>query len=149
MTRLHARKSGLAVVSLAALLLLGCSKENAAPVPTPPEAGWAHGTPSNVASGSRAPGPKGPSGIYIDLPVTATSRMAFHGYEWKRDPSGSTVGSEDLPEMHDDGIEDSFTPYVTHDPNLRLFYMFLGNGHRLYVRELYQGKWVTMAKLDF
>ena len=73
----------------------------------------------------------------------------FGGHEWKRDSTGSTEGSSDLPEMSDDGIEDSFTTYLTDDPNVRLFYMLTGSGHRIYVRERHKETWITMKKLLF
>jgi hypothetical protein len=131
--------------TLSAVFLLGCSRENSA---RRPATGSSDGSSSGHGPSSKAPGPNAPRGIFIETPITPTSRLVFYGHEWKRDPTGSTVGSEDLPEMGDDGIEDSFTPYETNDPNLRLFYMFVGE-NRIYVRERDKGRWVTMAKLFF
>lgn len=109
----------------------------------------ASGSSDGSGATSRAPRQKAPSGIFVETPITATSRLVCYGHSWRRDPTGSTKGSEDLPEMGDDGIEDSFISYVTDDPNLRLFYMLTGQGHRIYIRELHKGKWVTINTLFF
>jgi hypothetical protein len=127
----------------ALVLSLGCNREPSAHGPQ------AAGSSEGQAPSGIAPGPNASSGIHIETPITATSRLVFGGHEWKRDPTGSTEGSSDLPEMSDDGIEDSFTTYLTDDPNLRLFYMLTGNGHRIYVRERHKETWVTMKKLLF
>jgi hypothetical protein len=121
------------VVVLTAVLVCGCTRE--------PSAG-------DGAAG-QSPTKTVPKGIFVETPITPTSRLVFGRHEWKRDPTGSTAGSEDLPEMGDDGIEDSFTTYLTDDPNLRLFYMLTGDGHRIYVRERDKARWVTMKTLFF
>jgi hypothetical protein len=131
------------VFVMTAVLVCGCTGEPSAQRPA------GSGSSDGAGPGSKAPGPNSPRVIFIETPITSTSRLVFGGHQWKRDPTGSTAGSEDLPEMGDDGIEDSFTPYVTNDPNLRLFYMLTGTGHTLYVREQDKGKWVTMQKLLF
>ena len=120
---------------VAAILIVstfGCQREQSSPKPV--ATGSSDGySPTNTPPGIRTSG--APNGIFIETPITSTSRLVFGGYEWKRDPTGSDAGAADLPEMNDDGIEDSFTAYVTHDPNLRLFYMLTGSEHRIYVRE--------------
>ena len=127
----------------AIVLSIGCNREPSAQGPA------ASGSADAHAATGQALVLNVSSGIYIETPITSTSRLVFGGHEWKRDPTGSTDGSSDLPEMSDDGIEDSFTTYLTDDPNVRLFYMLTGTGHTIYVREQDRGKWVTLQKLVF
>src|SRR5688572_4808038 len=115
------RQQRLWVFLTIAVLVCGCTREPTAGRPA------ASGTSAGDGVTVQAPTKNVPKGIFVETPITPTSRLVFGGHEWKRDPTGSTAGSEDLPEMGDDGIEDSFTTYLTDDPNLRLFYMLTGD----------------------
>lgn len=110
---------------LTAVVLCGCNRESA----RQPDAS---GSSDGYGTTSRSPRKNVPAGVIVETPITTTSRIVFGGHEWKRDPAGSTVGSEDLPEMRDDGIEDSFTAYLTDDPERRLFCMLTGEGQARY-----------------